>query len=159
MAPIALAGHTSFALVELVGAGFIVTEIRRHLLRCSSASAYYENLCQFYNRLRARGYPQRFLKSVFERRPSFNARKALLFREATNPTAVSAPSVLVLPFASGAEDALRGVLNSAAWMLPQYLSQRRRLVAWKAAPKIGNLTFVLGKRADDALDSMTWSGR
>ena len=103
MAPIALAGHTSFALVELVGAGFIVTEIRRHLLRCSSASAYYENLCQFYNRLRARGYPQRFLKSVFERRPSFDTRKALLFREAAIPSAVSAPSVLVLPFANGAE--------------------------------------------------------
>ena len=95
------------------------------------------------------------MKLVFERRPSFNARKALLFREAANPSAVSAPSVLVLPFAGGAEDALRGVLNSAAGMLPQYLSQRRRLVAWKAAPKIGNLTFVPGKREDDALDSMT----
>ena len=99
--------------------------------------------------------PTALLEIGFERRSSFNARKALLFREALNPSTVSAPSVLVLPFASGAEDALRGVLNSAAGMLLHYLSQRRRLVAWKAAPKIGNLTFVPGKREDDALDSTT----
>ena len=59
------------------------------------------------------------------------------------------------PFANGAEDTLRGVLNGSARMLPHYLSQRRRLVAWKAAPKIGNLTFVPCKREDDALDSTT----
>ena len=135
--------------------GFIATELRRHLLRCSSASAYYGNLCDFYNRLRARGYPVDFLADCFDRRPSFDSRPALLFSESAAPSAVSGPSVFAVPFSSGADEMLRGMLVDELHQLPAHLLKQRRLIAWKANPKIRNKTSVPGRRASDAryLDS------
>ena len=129
--------------------GLIATELRRHLLRCTGATDYYENLYAFYLRLRARGYPASFLQTQFERAPSFDRRRHLLFSESTTPTAVSGPSVLALPYSHEVDKLLRGTLRDTAGLLPDYLASHRRLIAWYKAPKICDLASVPGKKAFD----------
>ena len=129
--------------------GLIATELRRHLLRCIGAPDYYENLCAFYLRLRARGYPASFLQTQFERAPSFDRRRHLLFSESTKPTAVSAPFVLALPYSHEVDKLLRGTLRDTAEILPDYLASHRRLIAWCKTPKICDLASVPGKKAFD----------
>jgi hypothetical protein len=130
--------------------GFIATELRRHLLRCSNAVAYYEELCLFYKRLRARGYPTAFLKKQFDRHPAYSCRKHLLYRESQSPTAISGPSVLALPYADGVDSALRGLLRDHGNLLPPHIACQRRLFAWCKAPKIKDLIPVPGKNSLDA---------
>jgi hypothetical protein len=132
--------------------GFIFTELQRHLLRCSSASSYYDNLALFYQRLRARGYPAAFLNENFARRLSFSSRQWLLGRhDRTSPHAPNAPSVLALPFSTGLEDATRGILQDADGVLPNHLAAQRRLIAWRKAPKIRDLLTIPGRTLDDSI--------
>jgi hypothetical protein len=118
--------------------------------RCSNAVAYYEELCLFYKRLRARGYPTAFLKKQFDRHPAYSCRKHLLYRESQSPTAISGPSVLALPYADGVDSALRGLLRDHGNLLPPHIACQRRLFAWCKAPKIKDLIPVPGKNSLDA---------
>ena len=68
---------------------FITAEIQRHLRRCSAAEDYYNELCKFYNRLRARGYPQQFLQPLFEHAPQHSRRSSFLFKTTGNNKAAS----------------------------------------------------------------------
>ena len=65
-----------------------------------------------------------------------------------NQPASQAPYVLALPFSLEAEARLKtGVLRDDVDLLPPHLSDRRRLIAWYAAPKLTNLLFVPGRHA------------
>ena len=125
--------------------GFIATELRRHLLRCTSELDLVDNYAAFYKRLRSRGYPARFLRQCFDRRPAFESRQALLYCESTSPTAVSGPSVLVLTYGTCGVELLKGALLDAYRFLPPHLTQQRKLTAWRKGSKISDLTSVPGR--------------
>ena len=126
---------------------FITAEIQRHLRRCSDPGDYYAELCKFYNRLRARGYPQRFLQPLFENCPSHHQRSTFLFKitDNSNNKADDIPSVLALPFSEFADDYFASILKDRLADLPPHLATVRKIAAWYKVPKIKDLYPVPGK--------------
>ena len=124
---------------------FITAEIQRHLRRCSNPSDYYAELCKFYNRLRARGYPQQFLKPLFEHAPQHSHRSSFLFKTTGNNKTDDIPSVLALPFSEYADKYFKSVLSDRLAELPPHLATVRKIAAWYKVPKIKDLYPVPGK--------------
>ena len=123
---------------------FITAEIQRHLRRCSDPGDYYAELCKFYNRLRARGYPQRFLQPLFENCPSHHQRSTFLFKitDNSNNKADDIPSVLALPFSEFADDYFASILKDRLAELPPHLATVRKIAAWYKVPKIKDLYYM-----------------
>ena len=124
---------------------FITAEIQRHLRRCSTAGNYYNELCKFYNRLRARGYPQQFLRPLFEHAPQHSHRSSFLFKTTGNNKTDEIPSVLALPFSEFADKYFKSVLSDRLAELPPHLATVRKIAAWYKVPKIKDLYPVPGK--------------
>lgn len=70
--------------------GFITSELKRYLIRSSDAHSFSTLRQLFYDRLRARGYPNRFLRPLFES-VCFSARDTLLQRQRSLLQASSGP--------------------------------------------------------------------
>jgi hypothetical protein len=70
--------------------GFITSELKRYLVRSSSAQSFATLRQQLFDRLRARGYPNRFLLPLFES-VRFSDRDVLLQRQRRLLQAASGP--------------------------------------------------------------------
>ena len=97
-----------------------------------NAGDYYNELCKFYNRLRARGYPQQFLQPLFEHAPQHSHRSSFLFKTTGNNKADDIPSVLALPFSEFADKYFKSVLSDRLAELPPHLATVRKISAWKS---------------------------
>jgi hypothetical protein len=71
--------------------GFITSELKRYLIRSSDAQSFAKLRRIFFDRLRARGYPNRFLRPLFES-VCFSARDTLLQRQRSLLQASSGPT-------------------------------------------------------------------
>jgi hypothetical protein len=73
--------------------GFITSELKRYLIRSSDARSFASLRQSFFDRLRARGYPNRFLSPLFES-VRFSERESLLQRQRSLLQAASGPTHL-----------------------------------------------------------------
>lgn len=71
--------------------GFITSELKRYLIRSSDALSFSKLRQLFFDRLLARGYPNRFLRPLFES-VCYSARDSLLQRQRRLLQAASGPN-------------------------------------------------------------------
>ena len=121
-----------------------------HHRRNSSAVTLLRHYRDFYNYLRARGYPDAFLAN-FRRAPSFTRRHNTLFSTSLVTKDNESVSALILPYSPGATKLTTGVLVDREGYLPTHLAKRRNVYAWRRAHKIQDLTQVPGRLARDAI--------
>ena len=128
---------------------FILSELKRYLLRESDPFGFMRLRKQFYSRLRARGYPKKFLLSCF--RLVSRLDKSVLLSRLHNSASqrTGAPLVLKLDFSSSAKALnLGATLNPTLYRLCQEVPALRHLplprVCWRNPRKLGS--FLLRSR-------------
>jgi hypothetical protein len=120
----------------------ITGTLSRYAKRCSSAAAFYRHAADFWKRLLLRGYPPSFLRYCFKLAPSYDDRSDLLYanRRDSMSDADKRPFAFITDYSYvKSKLPLHGVLHDAAELLPPNLRRRRRLLAWRAAPKLRDL--------------------
>jgi hypothetical protein len=103
---------------------------------------FYELLTLFWERLRLRGYPEAFLRDVFDRAPDYASRDELLWgKKATNADVDSAAARMQM-WVTGYSSAkhklcLSAVMHRNKHLLPPALRAGKFVLAYRAAPKLG----------------------
>ena len=95
------------------------------------------------SRLRARGYPPRFLDLHFSTAPNWSLRQQLLLKNSTLQHDIGSSAdrvhVLALPYSRVLETTqVAHAIHEHETLLPPHLTEGRHLVAWKAASRIGD---------------------
>ena len=119
--------------------GFITGELKRYAIRESSENGYMELRKKFYDRLRARGYPSKFLLKCFSTVP-YSIRNQLLSNQPNNkkpPPIVFklrySPCIKKLQIGALVRNKLKPLLGQ-----PQYSSLTPPLTCWLNGKKLRN---------------------
>eukprot|EP01047_Picozoa_sp_COSAG01_P049478 COSAG01_NODE_4909_length_4634_cov_25.764498_1_plen_286_part_10 len=122
--------------------GLITAEMARYVKRCSSNSRFLRHAINLWHHLRARGFTCKFLAKCFDAAATFADRDRLL--QPHSDTDRSTPHCFILDYsATAAKLRLSAALHANADSLPTTVRHHRRLIAWRAAPKLRNLvTFM-----------------
>ena len=149
--------------------GFITSELKRYIVRSSDYESFYRLRQEFFLRLRARGYPKKFLDPLFASVP-YQVRTELLSRQASLLRAssglVSSNPGLLDADGSGPPMVFKAMFEPLTKTLkPRHLFQptvdalhrirpdlfgARLITAWRLPKKIGTLLVSARYKSDQA---------
>ena len=117
--------------------GWVAAEIIRYIKRCSMQADFFDILSLLWSRLILRGYPQKFLRDVFDHAPNYASRYELLWRK--KPSAATARKQMIITGYSSAKHsvALGAVMHDNKYLLPENLRQCDFVLAYRAPMKLG----------------------
>ena len=116
--------------------GMIIGELIRFITHCSDYMAFLRIAKLFWFRLRARGYPHRFLNKAFALAPKYTDRDTLL--ELKPEIEEDRLHALVLTYSySLARLHLVEIIHRHKELLPQHLRASKFILAWRSSRSVG----------------------
>ena len=110
----------------------------RYIKRCSNEVDFLRMRTKFWDRLRARGYPARFLSFAFRRAPRHSDRLSLFSGMETESAAERKHCLIVNYSAVMAKATLSRALYADRYLLPLHL-RSNFVVAWRVPRKLSAL--------------------
>ena len=117
--------------------GWVTAELRRFNKRCSDSGRYFYHALNFWRQLIARGYPTTFLNLCFDKGCVFTYPAKLSAMSEGPDAEVEIPFCFVTDYSFvKSKLKLTDAIRDHAHLLPSSISATRRVLAWKAAPKM-----------------------
>ena len=138
--------------------GVIHSELRRYIKRDSDVFDYRNDAADLFDRLRARGYPPRFLRRAFDQAPSWLSRHELLSARSDSNGDSRIHTFKLVYSRELAQLGLGDLLHRHEHLLPSYIA-KKMVVCWRAAPKLGRalIPYRYGEAPEASTDPSTAS--
>eukprot|EP01048_Picozoa_sp_COSAG05_P009645 COSAG05_NODE_803_length_7215_cov_20.387858_2_plen_211_part_00 len=130
--------------------GWVTAELRRFNKRCSDSGRYFYHALNFWRQLIARGYPANFLNECFDEACVFTHPAELSKMSGDTDVEVEIPFCFITNYSFvKSKLMITDAIRDHAHLLPSSVSATRKVLAWRATPKLRN-TLITYRLSDNS---------